>query len=349
MALEWADRTLPTDARWAPAAARPRAFGAPWETVVALAQAARVGVWVNIPVQATDAYVAALAALLRDGSAATGGAGVPAGLPIYVEHGNENWLNGSAAAMGGPSATYLYNRAAAAAEVAADPGSALNDDGVGDAEVWGYRRHLRRTVEVGAIFAAAFSAGSLGARVRPALGWTAAFLSELDALGAWYTRALAPARGPAPDALYGVAINAYAVGGVLAGATEADIVAAAVAASDAARAARAAAAAVVSAAGLHLLTYEGALVVEPVQRDAATTAAVIAANRGAAWAAAMVHDYEANWAPFAGAGNVFNFFALASQYGEDFPVERFQWGLTEDVANTSTAKFGAVRAIAAGG
>ena len=65
--------------------------------------------------------------------------------------------------MGGPSAAYLYNRAAAAAEVAANASSDLNIDGVNDAEIWGYRRHMRRVVEIGAIFARVFGADASAA------------------------------------------------------------------------------------------------------------------------------------------------------------------------------------------
>jgi hypothetical protein len=53
------------------------------------------------------------------------------------------WLNGSAAAGGGPSLAYTWNKAAAAYEVAHDPASNLNDDGVNDPVVWAYRRHAR--------------------------------------------------------------------------------------------------------------------------------------------------------------------------------------------------------------
>ena len=342
--VEWADRTHLTDALWIPGSARPRSFGAPWETVVVLSQAASVGVWLNVPAQASDDYVEQLATLLRDGSAATGGVGVPTTLPIYVEHANEVWLNGSAAANGGPSATYLYNRAMAAAEVAANASSNLNSDGVDDPEIWGYRRHLRRVVTIGAIFARVFGAGAFPARVRPVLGWVQTFQRELSDLVVWYNSALAPLYGPPPSAIYGVAVNAYAVAGVLPGATEADIVAAVVAQSDAARPTRAAIVAVAARAGLRLMTYEGSLVCIPLERDDATTGAIISANRGSAWGAAMVHDFAVNWAPVAGDGP-FNFFALSSQYGEDVPVPRYQWGLTEDVYNTNTSKFDAVRSL----
>ena len=248
------------------------------------------------------------------------------------------WLNGSQAAGGGPSAAYLFNRAAAQAEVAANPASNLNLDEINDPEAWGYRRHLRRTVQLGGAFARAFGAGSFGAIVRPALGWSQNFQAELRALGAWYDLALAPTYGHISSVIYGIAVNGYAVGGVLPGASEADIVAAVAGASDAQRAARAASAAIAAQGGLKLMTYEGALVCLPLGRDAATTGAVIAANRGAPWGAAMLRDFEANWAGVGGAE--FNLFALASQYGSDLPpFSRYQWGLMEDVHNESASKY----------
>lgn len=51
-ALPWEDRALMTDAVWQPGYVRPRAFGAPWETVILLAQESPpVGVWINVPVE----------------------------------------------------------------------------------------------------------------------------------------------------------------------------------------------------------------------------------------------------------------------------------------------------------
>jgi hypothetical protein len=137
--VEWADRRLPTDALRAPGAGgRPLAVGAPWETVLQLSHGAGdVPVWVNVPVYASADYVAALAGLLAAGAPG------PAGLScsyVYVEHGNELWL--SMACLDG-SANYVYNRAAAVAEVAAG-GSPLNADGETDPEAWARRRHAKR-------------------------------------------------------------------------------------------------------------------------------------------------------------------------------------------------------------
>lgn len=52
-ALAWDERSLLTDAIWGlPGYVRPRAFGAPWETVILLAQESQgTGVWINVPVE----------------------------------------------------------------------------------------------------------------------------------------------------------------------------------------------------------------------------------------------------------------------------------------------------------
>ena len=94
-ALEWSDRCLPADAQW-PSSLRAGCWGMPWEHVVRLSQASSKGLWVNLPVSATlsealntSTYAYQWAQLLKSGSVDTGGSGVPAGVPIYVEHSNE--------------------------------------------------------------------------------------------------------------------------------------------------------------------------------------------------------------------------------------------------------------------
>ena len=337
-AIEWADRVKPSDALWQPKAL---GAGAPWESAVRLAQETGKGLWLTVPIQASASYAQQLALLLRDGSAGTGGAGLPPGTPVYLEHANEVMLNAS---LGGPSPCYLWNRAAAAAEVAADPASPLAANS-SDPEVWALRRHVRRVAQLGAAFQAAFAASGGAARIRPVLG----LLTGSDpgaARGALqWLRDTAGASALA--ALYGLAINSYAVAGIVPGsATQGDILAAVRSASAGLAAPRAAFAALAREFGLALVSYEGALVALPVLRDAPTTGAVIAANRAAGWGGEVVRDHGL-WA--ASGGGEFNFFALSSQYGEDAPAEVFQWGLTEDIGNVSTAKFQAVREILGGG
>ena len=106
--LEWTDRCLPSDAQW-PNSLRPGCWGMPWEDVVSVAQASGKGVWVNIPVSGTlgvgaggaanmSTYGGGMASLFKNGNAATGGKGLPDGVPVYVEHSNEVRARKAAAA-----------------------------------------------------------------------------------------------------------------------------------------------------------------------------------------------------------------------------------------------------------
>ena len=95
------------------------------------------------------------------------------------------WLNGSAAAGGGPSLAYTWNKAAAVYEVQNDPSSNLNSDGCGDQETWAYRRHARRVLEIARIFRTVFGAGRMLSDVRPVLGWSQAFSNEGRSLMEW--------------------------------------------------------------------------------------------------------------------------------------------------------------------
>lgn len=95
--LEWSHRSLVSDSLWSwDGYVRPNAHGAPWETVVLIAQSTLKSVWLNIPVsssgfssQNTTSYVYQMALLFRDGNAVTGNVGVPSGTAIYLEHSNE--------------------------------------------------------------------------------------------------------------------------------------------------------------------------------------------------------------------------------------------------------------------
>ncbi len=93
--LDFTMRCLPTDAL-IPNSLRPGCWGMPWEYVVLFAQSTGKGVWVNAPVSATvsypvnaSSYVYNWATLLKNGNEYTGNQGLPAGVPIYVEHSNE--------------------------------------------------------------------------------------------------------------------------------------------------------------------------------------------------------------------------------------------------------------------
>ena len=336
----WGDRRALGDVFWAAGAGgKPRAVGAPWETVL-LASHALGGkpAWVPVPVYASDAYVAALAALLAAGAPALG---VPAlSAPVlYVEHGNELWLNTS-----DPNTpkNYAYNRAAAVGEVAADPASPLASGGERDPEVWARRRHARRLREIGATMTAALA--GRGVRVCAVFAWMQAYAD--DARGALQWLEDTYGAGEAARVFCGLAVNAYhgpgsfpaALPPLPDGATAADVLAGVLAATDAAREARGAAGAVAAAFALPLMTYEGAA--WPLPSGAGfngagfnqTVAAIISFNRGNASAEAMAYDVAEGW-PIA--PTVYNWYALSSPYWE--PPTWGSLGLCEDLGAPSAS------------
>ena len=332
--VEWADRRLRTDALWGAAlGGRPLAVGAPWETALEIAAEANTSLWVNVPVYASDDFVASLAALLARGNATLGLAGLSCDY-IYVEHGNELWLNTS-------SLNYLYNKNASAAEVAAG-GSPLNNDGATDVEVWARRRHAKRLREIAGVFRAAFAAAGSRTTVRPVYAWFQQYVD--DARGALGWLEATYGAGAARAAFYAFAINAYRGAGVFPPnfpglpeyATPADVGAALGAASDASVPYRAAAAALARDYGLALASYEGAGWTQPAGVNTKgfneTLQAVVEFNRGGSAADAQALDVLANWP-----GDEYNFYDLSSPYG---PFYSFCPGLAEDLGNaTASAKY----------
>ena len=324
----WSDRRLLTDARWASGAGgKPLAVGAPWETALLLSHAANdTSLWINVPVYATGSdpadetsFVFQLATLLRDGSAATGGRGLAAGTALFVEHGNELWLNTS-------SLVYAYNRAAAIAEVAAG-GSVLNNDGSTDPEAWARRRHAKRLHEIAAIFAAVFIGSTV--EVRPVLAWFQLYSDDARAMLSWYEATFGA--GAARRTFFAYAINSYRVPVIPAGSTPADVFDALLAASDAALPSRQASAAVAADFGLLLASYEGSGWAQAA--DNATLTVILEANRLPGIASCQRYDYLANWVVLPGAG-AYNFYSLSSGAGLN------NFGLAEDLLNvTAFAKY----------
>jgi hypothetical protein len=104
--LDFTMRCLPTDAL-IPNSLRPGCWGIPWEQVVQFSQATGKGVWINAPVSATvslpvntSSYVYEWATLMKNGNSFTGNAGLPAGVPIYLEHSNEGEERGGGRGKG---------------------------------------------------------------------------------------------------------------------------------------------------------------------------------------------------------------------------------------------------------
>ncbi len=185
--IDWSARTLTQSAtQQSPA-------GVAWEYVFALANQLKKDVWINIPDQATDAYVASLAALTAKL--------VDPSLHVYVEYSNEVWNYSF------PQAA--RNQAAAEAEVQANPNSPLawqcSDFNSCD-YVWGERRVGERTVQIAQAFQAAFgtNAGMLRPVYATQLGQTYFLSLTLPMIANFW--------GPPANYIYGVAQAPYWTG-----------------------------------------------------------------------------------------------------------------------------------------
>ena len=180
--VNWADRSKTTDARQA------TNRGVAWEYVIELANITGKDVWVNVPGRASDDYVRNMAALFKERLAP--------GRVVYVEYANEVWNYQFDQAQ--------FNLAQAKAEVYGGT-SNLNNDNTMNTGLWAYRRHARRTKEVGEIFADAFGPGSLNTRVRPVLGAQASNSDTVRQPLPWLEKTY----GPPSNYLYAVAIAPY--------------------------------------------------------------------------------------------------------------------------------------------
>lgn len=161
---EWADRALPTDATQAL-----ESKGAAWEYAIELANTLDKDLWVNVPVLASDDYVAQMAALLRDT--------LEPGLKVYVEYSNELWNFAFQQFQG--------NYDAAQAEVAINQYD-LNWDRADNTYQYAWRRVAKRLVEIKDVFAGVYGWEAINDTVRPVLasqiGWSYVLKDQLDYL-----------------------------------------------------------------------------------------------------------------------------------------------------------------------
>jgi hypothetical protein len=305
--VNWSDRTtLSSATQQAPA-------GVAWEYVFQLAHQLKKDVWINVPDQATDAYVASLAALaVQDADPA---------FHIYLEYSNEVW-NYSFAQAG-------RNQAAAEAEVAANPQSPLAwqcSDYSSCRYEWGARRVGERTVQIAQAFQSAF--GSRAAMVRPVyatqVGQTY-YLSLVLPMIAQYW-------GPPANYLYGIAQAPYWTGdNSIDGLTRRQELANAAANLAMQGAPEAGFATWARYYGLQSLTYEGG----PGMSGTPSLNAKIEANR----AGAMGSQVKNAISGAAAAGiSLYMYFNDAGAYGQ-----YGMWGATENVFDLQTPKMKALR------
>jgi hypothetical protein len=171
----WSERTTPTSYTQA------SPYGIAYEYMVELANRLDKDMWVSIPHQADDAYVLALATLLRDG--------VAPGHRVYVEYSNETW-------------NYVFQQHAWCNARGAELGYP------GPAHEQGYRYYAKRSADVHRIFEDVFGSGS-PRLVKVVSSQAAAWVSNYI-----LTRYHEPANNPTGVVANALAIAPYFGGGL---------------------------------------------------------------------------------------------------------------------------------------
>jgi len=313
---EWADRHVPGDATQADTGRR-RGFA--WEYAILLANMTGKDIWINVPASATDNYVRELARLLKST--------LQPGLHIYIEHSNEVW---------NPLFTgYHWNRAAAVAEVNAG-GSPLNSGGANDPETWARRRHAKRLMEISNLFREVYGAAAINTTVRPVFAHWSIRANEYEGTLAW----IESTYGPPAQFFYALAQGHYFGETPGEGESIAQVQQEMRQRSDQALKFVRAIRTVAERFKLRLFAYEGGP--DNGGGSRVNVGNRILANRDSGMGDLVLHDLRDNW--FREGGNLFMYFTLSGAYS------RFGcWGLTEDIADTGTAKFAAIRQLAGAG
>ncbi|MBM3150635.1 MAG: hypothetical protein FJZ96_00275 [Chloroflexi bacterium] len=160
--VNWSERTQPDAATQQsyPPGYGWQGKGIAWEYAIDLLNVTDKDGWINIPAEASDAYVASLINLIKNGG--NGFAPLEAERKLYIEYSNEVW--------NGIFDQAQFNHERAVAEVNAG-GSPLNFDGETNEWYWAWRRVGKRIVEISDQFRAAFGDAQMMTRIRPVLAW----------------------------------------------------------------------------------------------------------------------------------------------------------------------------------
>ncbi len=306
--VNWSDRTTPQYATQQTSA------GVAWEYVFQLANELKHDVWINVPDQATDAYVTSLAALAAQS--------VDPSLHVYVEYSNEVWNYSFEQAA--------RNQAAAEAEVQANPNSPLAwqcSDYDNCRYVWGARRVGERTVQIAQAFQAAF--GARAGMLRPIYATQVSQTYYLSLV----LPMIANFWGPPANFLYGIAQAPYWSGdNSTDGLTRNQELAAAAANLATLGAPEDAFTTWARYYGLQSLTYEGG----PGMSGTPSLNAKIAANRAPAMGGQVQQAISGAAANGLSLYMYFNDAGAYGQYG--------MWGATENVFDLRTPKYKALKA-----
>lgn len=285
--------------------------GAPWESIIALANYTCRDIWINIPVDADSMYVVELATLMDNT--------LREEVNIYIEYSNEVWNGGFS--------QFQYNYDAVL----------LSDE---DADIrastpWDDRRRARRVakqvIKIGQIFEDVMGVTVASrTKIRPVFAW------QIGGWLPWYEDVLTwmiTTYGEPKDFIYGIASAPYfGEGNVAMDATPEEVVAAMSASSDNNVVNIQALAQYAAQWELKHLQYEGG----PDNGGGSTVnvANRISANRIPEMKTAVIHNYQDNWfsanangAAPEGTNDLANYFVMSGR------VSRYGcWGATEDIS-----------------
>jgi hypothetical protein len=315
--LEWAERNTP-------GAIQTLQEGVAWEHVIALANAGKKNVWINVPIHASEDYIRELARLFKRD--------LHPDAVIYIESSNEVWNS--------LFDQFNYTLAAARAEVAKG-GSVLNADGETDNYAFIARHHVRRLYRISAIFGEEFGRPAINTKVRVVYAWQVVAAITYGTHLTWAQKTL----GEPKDALYAVAGGPYFSNeGVQSDASVDDILAVLRNSSDNSVRFRAELREAADAFGLRMLAYEGGpdtATMLQFERNSDLLAQSITAHRDPRMTDLVMHDIRDNWFEHPRVrGDLFMFFTLNSQYNR-----WGMWGLTEDPRVLDTPKYLAIKAL----
>jgi len=336
---EWADRSRPG---YASQQKRPdgQGAGAAWEYVVLLANQAGKDIWINVPHQASDAYVTKLAQLLRYGSDGVEPYAAPQaspaypplapGLKVYVEWSNELWNGGFS------QSTWLDAQTDAA--IAANDTDLVYDGNTAHYAVK-FRVVGRRSMQISNLFRGVFGDAEMMTRVRPVLPAQLANAGTLSEPLAY----LAARHGGAAPYLYAVTGAAYVTvfdddAGARADLTVDGIFAEMTSYAEVnAHTWMKTFAKLASDHGVKLVAYEGGQHLT----GNGSTAAKLAAQVDPRMKDVLLLNY-ANW--YASGGELFIYYNICSgwsRYGA--------WGLSADITSEAGPKWAAIAELAAAG
>jgi fibronectin type 3 domain-containing protein len=192
----WSNRKLPTDAVQGddiPPMNKKDLWC--YEYYIDLCNQTQKDFWLCVPIAADDNYLNQLAQLVYDN--------LDPNLNVYLENSNEVWNYGFN--------QYAWNKAMAVEEVGT--GADYDYDGNSSEEVWHYRRHANRTMDIVNAFANVFGQNEVNNRVRGVLCWWAI---HLDWLQTYMLPYIQDNYGAPSSFFYGIGLATY-MGGDAAG------------------------------------------------------------------------------------------------------------------------------------